>query len=125
MIVKLLTEHDLEFLSLYEGCRGSYESTQVKMRYCWKSHALKFNFCKTKTTTVDDKTSMHAKIKYYNFLTFDMDCCLSCDLVGVVGRLTDIVSIVVHRHFRYYQATHSSTIFCLYMFFKFHILQYQ
>ena len=40
MIVELLTEHHLEFLSLKEGCRGSSESTQVKMRYCWKSHAL-------------------------------------------------------------------------------------
>ena len=31
MIVKLLTEHNLEFLSLKGGC---------KMPYCWKSHAL-------------------------------------------------------------------------------------
>ena len=31
MIVKLLTEHHLEFLSLKGGCRGSYESTLVKM----------------------------------------------------------------------------------------------
>ena len=40
MIVKLLTEHHLEFLSLKEGCRGSSESTDVKMSHCWKSHAL-------------------------------------------------------------------------------------
>ena len=39
MIVKLLTEHHLEFLSLKEGCRGSAESTLVKMSNCWKSHA--------------------------------------------------------------------------------------
>ena len=31
MIVKLLTEHHLEFLSLKGGCRGSSESTLVKM----------------------------------------------------------------------------------------------
>ena len=31
MIVKLLTEHHLEFLSLKGGCRGSSESTHVKM----------------------------------------------------------------------------------------------
>ena len=37
MIVKLLTEHHLEFLSL-KG--GSSESTHVKMPHCWKSHAL-------------------------------------------------------------------------------------
>ena len=39
MIVKLLTEHHLEFLSLKEGCRGSSESTLVKMSNCWKYHA--------------------------------------------------------------------------------------
>ena len=40
MTVKLLTEHHLEFLSLKGGCRGSSESTHVKMPHCWKSHAL-------------------------------------------------------------------------------------
>ena len=40
MIVKLLTEHHLEFLSLTGGCRGSSESTLVKMSSCWKSHAM-------------------------------------------------------------------------------------
>ena len=39
MIVQLLTEHHLEFLSLKGGCRGSSESTLVKMSNCWKSHA--------------------------------------------------------------------------------------
>ena len=43
MIVKLLTEHHLEFLCLKGGCRGSSESTLVKMSYCWKSHAAAHN----------------------------------------------------------------------------------
>ena len=34
LIVKLLTEHHLEFLSLKGGCRGSSESTLVKMSNC-------------------------------------------------------------------------------------------
>ena len=38
MIVKLLAEHHLEFLSLKGGCRGSSESTLVKMSNCWESH---------------------------------------------------------------------------------------
>ena len=38
MIVKLLTEHYLAFLSLKGGCRGSSESTLVKMSNCLKSH---------------------------------------------------------------------------------------
>ena len=40
MIVKLLTEHHLVFLSLKGGCIGSSKSTHVKMSHCWKSHAL-------------------------------------------------------------------------------------
>ena len=39
MIVKLLSEHHLKFLSFKEGCTGSSESTLVKMPHCWKSHA--------------------------------------------------------------------------------------
>ena len=50
MIVKLLTEQHLVFLSLKGGCRGSSESTHVKMPHCWKFHALaylslRFLFC--------------------------------------------------------------------------------
>ena len=40
MIVKLLIEHYLQFLSLKGGCRGSSESTVVKMSNCWKSHPV-------------------------------------------------------------------------------------
>ena len=44
MIVKLLTDHHLEFLSLIGGCSlsGSSESTHVKIPHCWKSHALAY-----------------------------------------------------------------------------------
>ena len=46
MIIKLLTKHHLEFLSLKGGCRGSPESTHVKMPHCWESHALaKYKWC--------------------------------------------------------------------------------
>ena len=47
MIVKLLTEHHFEFLSLKEGCRGSSESSLVKMSNCWKSHAMAQLLCFT------------------------------------------------------------------------------
>ena len=40
MIVKLMTDHHLEFLSLKGGCRGSSESTHVKIPHSWKSQAL-------------------------------------------------------------------------------------
>ena len=48
MIVKLLTELNLEFLRLKGGCTGSSESTLVKMPHCWKSHVMalcKFGHC--------------------------------------------------------------------------------
>ena len=38
LIVKLLTEHHLEILSLNGDCTGSSESTLVKRTHCWKSH---------------------------------------------------------------------------------------
>ena len=40
MIVKLLTEHHLKFLSLKGGCTGSSEYTLVKMPHCWKSNVM-------------------------------------------------------------------------------------
>ena len=38
MNIKLLNEHNLDFLSLKEGYTGSSESIRVKMPHCWKSH---------------------------------------------------------------------------------------
>ena len=37
MSVKLITEHNLEFLSVIGSFTGSSESTLVKMPHCWKS----------------------------------------------------------------------------------------
>ena len=53
MSVKLLTEHNLEFLSLKGGCKDSIESTGVKMPHFWKSHvtahiAIVFFYLKAK-----------------------------------------------------------------------------
>ena len=39
MLVKLLIEHHLGFLSLKGGCTDSYGSTLDKIPRCWKSHA--------------------------------------------------------------------------------------
>ena len=36
MIVKLSTEHNLEFQNLTGGCTGSSVSPHVKMPHCWK-----------------------------------------------------------------------------------------
>ena len=38
MSVKLLTEQNLDFLSLKGGCTSLAESTLVKMPHFWKSH---------------------------------------------------------------------------------------
>ena len=60
MTVKLLTEDNLEFLSLKGGCTGLSKSTLVKMPHCWKSHvgahmpsALLFEIYKFKQAKVN------------------------------------------------------------------------
>ena len=53
MIVKLLTEHHLEFLSLKGGCTGRSESTLVKMPHCWKSHVTALLFSVFLLTVLD------------------------------------------------------------------------
>ena len=70
MIVKLLTEHHLEFLSLKGGCTGSSESTHVKMPHCWKSHALahlminhEMNMSNTDRRSPDPSSSVHGFLK--------------------------------------------------------------
>ena len=55
MSVKLLSEHNLEFLSLKGCCTGSSESTLVKMPHCWKSHVAAQNKAQT-----HDLTDMNA-----------------------------------------------------------------
>ena len=56
MIVKQLTEPHLECLSLKGGCRGSSESTHVKMPHYWKSHALAHYYYEKRSA--DDSKSM-------------------------------------------------------------------
>ena len=51
MIVKLLTEHHLDFLRLKGVCTGSSESTHVKIPHCWKSHATAFGFFEKEAAT--------------------------------------------------------------------------
>ena len=60
MIVKLLAEHHLEFLSIRGGCRGSSESTHVKKPHCWESHAL-----------AQDKLLLHACLLLFSILPLD------------------------------------------------------
>ena len=60
MILKILTEHHLEFLSLRGGCRGSFESTLVKMSNCSKSHAAahfihRYIIIKHRSSLITDK----------------------------------------------------------------------
>ena len=38
MTIKLLTKHNLEFLTLKGACTVTSESTLFKMPHCWESH---------------------------------------------------------------------------------------
>ena len=49
MIVKLLSEQHLEFINLTGGCTGSFESIQVKMPHCWKSHVAAHSYSETES----------------------------------------------------------------------------
>ena len=64
MIVKLLTEHHLEFLSSRGGCTGSSESTLVKMPHCWKSRVAAHLtiVCRFKYQITD--VTLKSKVKY-------------------------------------------------------------
>ena len=69
-MIKLLTEHHLEFLSLKGGSRGSSESTHVKMPHCWKSHAL----AHIKVTSIQGCHSiLHFKFPDFTLLKADND----------------------------------------------------
>ena len=74
MIVKLLTEHHLEFLSLAGGCRGLSESTLVKMSNCWKSHV-----------------AAHVCILFLFRDPSDMRTAYSLNLPHIVGNLFSLV----------------------------------
>ena len=58
MIIKLLTEHHFEFLSLKGGCRGSSESTHVKIPHCWKSHATAHMYMENHLVIVTEKETL-------------------------------------------------------------------
>ena len=66
MIVKLPTEHHLEFLILKGGCRGSSESTLVKMSNCWKSNAAANVMQKVRNSDISLKynPTSHDKLVY-------------------------------------------------------------
>ena len=58
MIVKLLTEHHLESLSLKGGYTSSSESTLVKMPNSWKSHAKAHIIIVSKSYTIPKGASL-------------------------------------------------------------------
>ena len=62
MIVKLLAEHHLEFLSLTGGCRGSSKSTLVKMSNCCKSHAAAHIVYSCFTTGILQKATIFTSV---------------------------------------------------------------
>ena len=73
MIVKLLTEHHLEFLTLKGGCTGSSESTHLKMPHCRKSHALAHMIYIYIYLLKDNKHYMNGKTIY---ICYGVDFCL-------------------------------------------------
>ena len=82
MIVKLLTEHHLEFLSLKVGCRGSYESTHVKCHIVGNlMHGLIFLFILSVILKCLDNCDILRSFIFYFFffLSFSIKLALTCD----------------------------------------------
>ena len=61
MSVKLLSEHHLEVFSLKGGCKGTSESTLVKMPHYWKSHVTAHIYIYVE--------------KYYMYATYNFSMC--------------------------------------------------
>ena len=72
MILKLLTEHRLDFVS----CTGSTESTLVKMPHCWKSHvAAQASRC---VGYIHISKKRKNSDKYHKYSFSCMQCAVSC-----------------------------------------------
>ena len=80
MSVKLLTEHRLEFVDLKADCTGSFESTLVKMPYCWKSHvAAQFmSRCVRYAGYIHISKKRKNSDKYHKSSFSCMQCAVSC-----------------------------------------------
>ena len=95
MIVKLLTEHNLEFLRLKGGCTGSSGSTLglVKILHCWKAHLAAQNFL----------------IKSVNFLKLILH--LLCFLLCFLGTEPLYIADILPNHkSRICTSSHSTTV---------------
>ena len=67
MIVNLLIEHHLEFLSFKKGYRGSSMSTLVKMKHCWKSHSNWFDESEVQAETINDKIGLVGRLFFSSY----------------------------------------------------------
>ena len=78
MSVKLLTEHNLEFLSLKGGCTGSFDFTLVKMQHCWKFHVAAYTFicfCSLFSVSADDDNNFNDYVFHdYTIHNQNHDC---------------------------------------------------
>ena len=70
--VKLLTKHNLKFLSLKGGCTSSSVCTLVKMPHCWKSHMSRLMYCSHfRRTGRNVRAGKNIRIKEDGFEDFD------------------------------------------------------
>ena len=70
MIVKLLTEHHLEFLSFKEAAQARLSLHLSRMPHCWNSHAMAYFFLKIVLFLFAEHypvVSVH-QIGFYSFL---------------------------------------------------------
>ena len=100
MIVKLLTEHHLEFLSLTGGCRGSSESTHVKVPHCWKSHVMAQIIVESlhgKTVRLSDSKCPECLVNLISVFTFAYFLPTSCFYVIVIPWVVHLYVEIIHE----------------------------
>ena len=83
MIVSLLTEHHLDLLSLKGSCRGSSESTLVKMPHCWKSHVISFSEV-GEDLDMESRVQISSPMIHLNFRYLSVLCCVFCVFLFVL-----------------------------------------
>ena len=79
MTVKIVTIHNLEFLSLRQDCTGWSESTLVKMPYCWKSYVMAhLMLCSTEAFQMSKKNFFDESLMLVCAVSL-----VSCQLISV------------------------------------------
>ena len=101
MIVKLLTEHHLECLSLKGGCRGSSESALVKMSIFFEisCRVSNVNNKRLLTTRIIIRPVINSRVTLFHKIVVECVYFITCRLLTVFATL-QVTTHIVHTIFK-------------------------